>query len=707
MTSKKSDPSKRSEKKSPCSTEGLSANPRRSVLLLLLFLLSLNFLVYSPLVNNDFVNFDDNSLITEHILITSSGETFDLGKVMDRHLGTPHYKPLVYLTWIGLYRLFGPEPLVFHGINFLLHAISALLVFFIFSEISRFQEKTKPFATEIGFAVAALFSVHPLHVESVAWASELKDCLCGFFFLSALSAYLFHLRRSRGFSALAVSVLCSLGAILSKLPGSTLLAVLVLVLWISDRLRSPKRTVELGPFFLLFLVSLFLYGFLPGLNEASAPSETVFQPRNDIDGESEITRDLPRVLELPLLANLRAWSFVGHLLVPVKLSIVYPQRFFVDRVGVLIFLLPLLSIAVGFALWKLRKTAPWFVFGALFFVFNIGPALGVPGTGTNFLSDRYTYLAALGLYFTLAAGATFLGRKRTDSGKTPRRWILVGVLSTLSVLAWQRVTVWENSETLWTDVIEKYPRKIWISYNNRGNHYQATGRLDLALKDLDLVVKLKPTALTLSNRGATYRNLGRHEEALTDFNRSIELDPDYYKSFINRGNVLLDLNRNEEALKDFNRALDLRPRSIDALNNRGMTKARLGDPAAGIADMTRALEIDPYSTNVYRSRGILSAQTNRHDQAVRDFEEYLSLSPADHAILNARAVSHQYLGDHRLALVDLDAAIEIDGNQGTYWLNRAYSHLALGEKAKSMENARVAQKLGQQPTEEYWTLVRE
>ena len=224
----------------------------------MLLLILITFVAYNRILNNDFVNFDDDRLIYNNEKIINDNvpitECFEWG------FRAPHYKPLTLLSWRAEYQLFGKNPLVFHLNNLILHILNTLLVYlisiFLLSKINILREKLNLTA----FIIALLFGIHPLHVESVAWAVERKDVLFSFFFLLSWISYLFYLKKNKFYFIILTSIFYLL-SMLSKSMGITLIAVLFLTDFYFGRKIFKKEILKKIPIILVFLLEVIYLDF--------------------------------------------------------------------------------------------------------------------------------------------------------------------------------------------------------------------------------------------------------------------------------------------------------------------------------------------------------------------------------------------------------------------------------------------------------------
>lgn len=225
--------------------------------LLPIILIVITLVAMGPVVFNDFISLDDTQFITENDLVQHG----NVEKALRKQLYSPHYKPLVYLGWIAEIGIFGNNPYVLHTNNLLLHLISTLLVFFCMLRITQFWPVSKAHDKSIAFFAALLFGIHPLHVESVAWAIERKDVLFSAFYFGGLLCYLKYIKEQQR-KFLHLAAVLYLMTLLSKSMGITLIGMMFLIDWASGRRDWKAMFFEKWPLYIPLIVALYLYGFL-------------------------------------------------------------------------------------------------------------------------------------------------------------------------------------------------------------------------------------------------------------------------------------------------------------------------------------------------------------------------------------------------------------------------------------------------------------
>jgi tetratricopeptide (TPR) repeat protein len=346
--------------------------------------------------------------------------------------------------------------------------------------------------------------------------------------------------------------------------------------------------------------------------------------------------------------------------------------------------------AVGALTYFANRQRLLFFAHAFFFITLLLPFLRM-GLGIGiFLSDRYVYLPVFGVILMIVAGALTLGS--TDR-ITPRvRYGILGLIALLyAVGSFNMSGVWKNTETLWTNTIEKYP-SVAYSHTNRGSYLREQGRMDEALIDLNNAIALTDDTNARIQRGLIYRQSGRPNEAIADYNKALEDEPDNQQALVNRGNALLDAGRYREAIADYDRVIG-DGKNLRAGVNRAIAYASLGDYQSAVASFA-AVEQQADRQNYadfYMNRGILFTEMRQYDNALQNYLRYLQITPDDHQIMNDIGVVYAMKGDHNSAIQYYTMAIERYADP-RYLRGRANSYDRVGRSAEAQQDrARAGQ----------------
>jgi tetratricopeptide (TPR) repeat protein len=574
---------------------------------------------YVPAINGGFI-WDDDAYVTENETLKSLEGLyriwFEIGAV-------PQYYPMVHTTFWLEYHLWGLDPLGYHLVNVILHWLNAVALWMVLTRLS----------VPGAWLVAAVFALHPVHVESVAWITERKNVLSGFFYLAALLSYVRYLGlggddADSHFSSgpdvaeskatgdpwrfYVLALFFYLCALLSKTVTCTLPAVILLLLWWKRDRFQWREVAPLIPFLLL--------GFTLGLT-------TVWVEKNIVGARGEQWISLS-FLDRFLVAGRALWFYAAKLVWPSRLTFNYP-RWHIDAGVAWQYLFPLSAAAVLSGLWYFRKRigkAP--LVAVLFFVGTLAPALGffdVYPMRYSFVADHFQYLASLGLITLFVAMLWKLSRRYL-----PRRpnyaagFVLIIILG---AMVWRQGYIYKDLETLWRDTIAKNPYS-WMAYNNLGMELGIQGRFDEALPAFRSALRLKPENFKAHfNLGKILSQMGRQDEAVHHFNESLRMRPNFASAHMGLGLALAGQNRFEKAGHHFSRVLALQPDSAPAHLNWGLALSRQGRLSEAISHYSDALKLKADFAEAHNAMGVALASQEKYLKALEHFNAALRIDP--------------------------------------------------------------------------------
>jgi hypothetical protein len=523
-------------------------------------------LAYQPVIQGDFL-WDDDTLVSANELLRNQQ---GLRKIWTEPGATAQYYPLTFsVFWLG-YQLWGLNTSGYHLLNILLHGLNALWVWKILCRLK----------CPGAFAAALLFALHPVHVESVAWISELKNVLSAQFYLLALNQYLDYVLpgdRPEHTKTSVISYIFSLVFYLCALLSKTItctfpIAVLILLWWKTGRVHR-RDVVPLIPFLALGA------GFALG---------TAWMEKQFVGASGEGWTFT--FIERCLIAGRAFWFYPGKLLWPVNLSFMYP-RWNVATFGVIEWLLPITAAGTMLALWLTRRRiSKGPLAAALFYGATIFPSLGFVDIETmlyTFVADHYQYLASIGIIvLTMAGVRKGLSNLLRSMGIHTAGLTILAFL--FGLLTWRQSALYQNNLVLFDDVLRKNPR-CWEGFLVRGTAYAKKGNHPRAIADLSQALALRPDyAKAYNNRGTIYSYEGQYSKALRDFDQAIRLKPDYARAYNNRGFIHYMEKNFTAALKDFDRAIELDPEDNRAYFNRARIRKIMGDPDGAESDFDKA-----------------------------------------------------------------------------------------------------------------------
>ncbi|MCE0499336.1 MAG: tetratricopeptide repeat protein, partial [Methylacidiphilales bacterium] len=481
----------------------------------------------------------------------------------------------------------------------------------------------------------AIFALHPVQVESVAWVSELKNMLSGVFYFSAALAYL-KFDRTREAKAYGFSLLLFVLGLLSKSVIATLPAALLVVFWWKRGKLSWKEDV-------LPLVPFFLVGMASGLL-------TAWVERRFVGAEgAEFNYTL---IERTLIAGRAVWFYLGKVFWPADLIFIYPHWDVSETVWWQ-YLFPAGAVMVAVVLAWLSRRWRGPLAGFLFFAGTLFPALGflnVYPFRYSFVADHFQYLACLGIIIPCAAGIARL----MDFVIPKKGWLQAGLYSglllVLGVLSWQRVWAYESEETLWNDTISRNPTCL-MARNNLGNVLLQKGQVDEAIAQYEKILEINPNdSEGRNNLGNALLKKGQADEAMVQYRKALEINPKDATADYDLGNAFLQKGHVDEAMIQYQKALKTNPNSVLARFNLGNAFLQKGQVDEAMTQYQMALEIDPDYAMAHFNLGSALAQKGQVDEAMVQYQKALEIDPNN-------AMAHFNLGNALLQKGQMDEAI--------------------------------------------------
>jgi len=522
------------------------------------------FLAFIPALRAGFI-WDDEAL-TENVWLRTPGGL--------RRIWIPpgasnefeaHYWPLVYTSFWLEQKLWGLAPLGYHLTNVLLHALNAVLLW-------RLLERLK---LPAAWLAAAVFALHPIHVESVAWVIERKDLLSALFCLTAFLAYArYESVRSRWAYAAALALFAC--AMLSKSVAISLPLGLGLWVWWKRGGLGARDALRLGPFLAL--------GALIGGYDAALATLRHSSP----SGLSFVER--------ALVAGRALWFYASKLFWPANLMTIYP-RWEINSHSVLAWAYPAAAAAVLALLWARRRAWGRGPLGAvLFFAVTLGPTLGFVDFGFmnhSFVADRFQYLASIGPIALFAGLAERMAGRPTDIRRFFWGAAAAALLGILGVLTWRQAAFYETSETLFRHNLERNPGS-WGAHNNLGLALTNGGSFEEARRHFEAALRIKPdSAETYHNLGAILSLQSRIDEAIPFYLEALAKSPLYYRSLANLCVAYQGKGELQKAIECGQKAVGLAPYNAAVQTNLGSALCESGRIAEGIEHFRLALQIQP------------------------------------------------------------------------------------------------------------------
>jgi protein O-mannosyl-transferase len=583
-----------------------------------LLLFGLVLWTFFPAIQNDFVGYDDPAYVTQNVHVRQGLGWQSVGWAF-LSVEAANWHPVTWLSHMLDCRLFGLEPWGHHLTSVLLHALNALLVFLVFRRMTG--------STWRSWIVAALFGLHPLRVESVAWIAERKDVLSTTFWMLTLYAYARYVEQSNSDTPGA-------GGHGSKSKASYSLALLFFTLGLMS-----KPMLVTVPCVLLLLdywplnrfqrigIRILIFEKVPFFLAALAVSGITLAVQSH-SGAVITSLPLAGRMENAAVSYCRYW---GKCLWPTDLAVFYPR----PAGWPLTVLLPAMAILglVSIYVWVRRSRYPYLLVGWFWFIGTLVPAIGLVQAGDQSMADRYSYVPSLGLCLMAAWGVhevTRRGHSQRIAGVT----MFAAALGLCIWLTREQIACWRNTETLFRHAL-LVTEGNYVAHNNLGTAFDRQGREDEAVREYLEALKQKPSYHPAHNNlGAMRERQGRFDEAIAHFEAALKAKPDYAVAHLNLGIVLGKQGHLAEAIRQFQEALNDNPRCAEAHDAWGELLDKAGRPDEATHHYQEALRLNPFDAEAHRNLGGSLARAGQLDDALKEFQKAVDLKPDPDAYNN-------------------------------------------------------------------------
>jgi protein O-mannosyl-transferase len=580
-------------------TNGRRGNPDRAArsrsitVIIYLLLAGISLAVFAQTIRYEFVNFDDDLYVYNAPGIQAGLTIKGIGYAfISQHARNWH--PLTTLSHMLDCQLYSLNAGGHHATNIILHTIAVLLLFQVLRQMTGAVWKSA--------IVAALFAVHPLHVESVAWISERKDVLSAVFFLFMLDAYGRYAHAPSATRYLAVVVLYAAGLMSKPMLVSAPIVLLLLDYWPLRRLEQPFLTTEKRKIAQSGnqgdVIRRILLEKIPLLILSIGACTVTYILQKRAAGA---------IPPLPLLWRVQnAFAsyaiYVWKTLWPTHLAVFYPHPndtlAIWKVISAIVFLLAITASAIVF-----RKQRPYLFTGWFWYLVMLLPVIGLVQVGEQGYADRYTYLPHIGL-FVLAVwlAADVIGVRRSRSRFAVAAAVVITSIAALACAAFVQTSYWRNSHILWTHALAVTSDND-VAHNNLGYLCADRGELDKAISHFESAARIRSgkrdahyelgSAFVQMNLADALARKGQSDEAMVHYEEAIQLQPNYADAYYNRGNVLFAKGRIDEAIADWEKTLQLQPNDADAYTGLGNALLRKGSLREAIANYEKALALAP------------------------------------------------------------------------------------------------------------------
>jgi len=580
-----------------------------------IFLAVIVWVVFGQTVHHEFINYDDGSYVIENPGVTN-GVTPQAIVWSFTYVHAGNWHPVTWISHMADCELYGLNPGGHHLTNVLLHTTTTVLLFLVLRGMTGSLWRSA--------FVAAVFAVHPLRVESVAWVSERKDVLSGLFFVLTLGAYVRYARHpwSAGRYGL-VMVMFALGLMSKPMLVTAPLVLLLLDYWPLDRFRAESAA---GPDFRLAVKLIIEKVPLLALSAAGCAMTVIAQHGaiREAEESSSFSLRLGNVVDSYVV-------YLGQMFWPIHLAVLYPfPTQGLSSLQVILSAALLAGITAGVLILQRHR---YLLTGWCWYLIMLVPVIGIIRVGLQAHADRYTYLPQLGLYLLLTWMAADLCAHWRH-----RRLLLGGaaavILTALIFCARWQTAYWRDSESLWAHTL-RCTKNNYIAENSLGYMLLKRGEVDGAIADFQKALELKPDfADAHKNLGDALFRKNRVDEAILQYQQALRLMPGNADACNNLGNAFSKLGRMDEAILQYQKALRLMPDNVDVHNNLGNALLKQGRVDDAIVQFQEALDIEPHNREVRENLDNALLQKGGPDEMIARYRKALLATPDNVVILN-------------------------------------------------------------------------
>lgn len=651
----------------------IPVSERTAACVFALILVVATIFIYRPAWNGGFI-WDDDVYIKSNELLTAPDGLRRIWLSLD---SPSQYFPLVYTTFRFERALWGLNPTGYHWVNLILHVANSLLVWAVLARLK----------VPGAWLAGAIFALHPVQVESVAWITERKNVLMAFFFLLTLLAWIAFVdeRTRRSWLFYGLALILYLLALSAKATACTLPAALLLILWLKKKPITWKRIFQIIPFLVLGLAM----GAL-----------TIWWERYH-QGTSRALFPFLSPIERVLVASRAVWFYLGKLIWPSNLTFIYP-RWDIAPTHFLNYIWLLAGLVVCVAIYFLRRYVGRSIeVAAAFYVATLSPVLGFIMLYTfryTFVADHYQYLASIGPIALGSAGLVNLAQ----TFKNIRPLILTAALCMVALLAtltWRQAGMYGNIETLWRTTLARNP-SCWMAHNNLGIVLFERGQLDEAITHYRTTLQMQPDFWDADyNLGTALLGKGRVDEAIFYCNKAVAMQPNDPDARVALANALVQNKQIDDAIVHYQKAVTIRPDYFLARYGLGHALLEKGELDAAIENCRAALLIQPGNADCHTVLAIALDERGQSAEAIQHYERALEISPHSIYALNnlawllATGSDASFRNGNRAIQLALQAN-QLSGGTNTLVLRTlAAGYAEAGQFEKAIESGQAATRL--------------
>jgi protein O-mannosyl-transferase len=597
------------------------------------------FIVFLPALQNKFITWDDDIFVYENPHIRSLNPQFFQWAFTNRQY---QWSPLRWISHAVDYKIWGLNATGHHLSSIILHSLNAfLVVILVVKLLEMIKRKMIPsLAAEeganfrrkaliAGAITGLLFSIHPLRVESVVWASARKDVLFAFFFLLSLISYLHYYKfsdnRRKKHLYYLLTLVFFIMSVMSKAAAVTLPFVLVLLdFYPLERVNFRSVLGDWRRLFVEKLPFLAIGGAVAWMNIGLHEGMGVIVPIGAIS-----------YMDRVLLAIKNFAFYLMKMIWPFHLTLVYGEAYNVsfstfEAIGLVFFLAAATALCIF--LWYRGKKL-WLVVW-MYYIVMLLPVSVIKIYSFSFAHDRYTYMPSIGPFLVIGLTTATIYEKVSNA----KQWrlifkmvsvaVAIATLISISYITIQQIGLWKNSIVFWNYVIEKAPGRVPIAHNNLGNAYLSVGLFDKAIEQYQTALSLNPNYTRAHNNlGNAYQYKGLFDKAIEQYQKALSLKPDYIEAYINLGVMYQSKGLFDKAIEQYQTALSLKPDHAEAHYNLGLAYQSKDLFDKAIEQYQTALSLKPDFAEAHKNLGISYIRKGLKNEAIREFKTALKISP--------------------------------------------------------------------------------
>jgi tetratricopeptide (TPR) repeat protein len=577
--------------------------------------------VYGQVRSHAFVNYDDTQYVSENLYVRSGLSLKSISWAFSFSFkDRTYWHPLTWLSHMLDCQLFGLRPGAHHLTNLFFHIANSLLLFLVFKRMTESFWRSA--------FIAALFALHPINVDSVAWVAERKNVLSTFFWILTMLTYAYYSKQPSIFKYFLVLLTFALGLLAKPMLVTLPFVLLLLDYWPLGRLRfggpagerSPivSLVLEKVPLLVLALISIYLASLSLQKGEVIISTGTV-------------------PLDLRMANALVSYvRYLGKMIWPRDLAFFYPYPTSLlplwQIIGAGLFLICISILTI-----RPLRSKPYLAIGWLWFMGTLVPVSGLMQGGLwPAMADRWAYVPFIGLFIVIAWGVPdVLDGWRYKKMGLPA--MAAAFLLVLMATTWLQTRYWTNSLTLCEHALNVTVDN-YVAHNNLGVSLEEQDRTEEALGHYSEALRIRPDSVVAHvGLGNLLRNQGEIAGAIGQYSEALRINPDSVRALNNLGVTLMEQGRSAEAIRRFSKSVRIKPDYVDGYNNLGLALAKLGRTSEAIANYSEALRISPDSVKTLNNLGLAFAKLGRTAEAIRHYSEVLRIDPN-------HAVAHNNLG---------------------------------------------------------------